>query len=224
MTGHEPLTVIVTGAGRGAGCLAAEAFASQGHRVAMNDVAPNNMDSLLERWKDNGWQVKAHVEDVSNRLAAQSLVNQVLEDWGRIDVLVNHARVEPAAPLLSMDEWEWRRTLDVNLTGTFFMLQAAGRIMCEQERGVIVNLLSLSGRTGSLDRGAYTISQMGLIALTRQASLELYGCGVRVHAAGPGLARFQNAEANVPHDLRRALLFLASPPAADLSGIVVETV
>lgn len=223
MTDQGPLVVLVTGAGKGAGQIAAETFAAQGDRVAMNDIAPNNMEAVQQSWSGRGYQVRTYVLDVSNKLAAQALVNQVLEEWGRIDVLINHALVEPAAPLLEMDEWDWRRTLDVNLTGAFLMIQSAGRVMCDQGRGVILNLMSLSGRTGLLTRSAYVATQMGLIGLTRQASQELYAYGVRVHAVGQGIARFQNAESNVPRDLTRALLFLASPPAADMSGIIVDT-
>jgi NAD(P)-dependent dehydrogenase (short-subunit alcohol dehydrogenase family) len=223
MENEEALVVLVTGAGKGAGSQVAEAFAEQGAYVALNDIAPNNVDALLQGWNERGYKVKSYVEDVSRKLSAQALVNQVLEEWGRIDVLINHAVVEPSAPLLEMDEWDWHRTLDVNLTGVFLMMQSAGRIMCEQKHGVIINLMSLSGRTAALNRSAYVTTQMGLIGLTRQAARELYGYGVRVHAAGQGIARFQNAEGNVPRELTRAVLFLASPPAADLSGIIVDT-
>ncbi len=219
----ETAVVLVTGAGKGAGRLAADVFAMQGARVALNDIAPNHLDDMVQDLSGRGLRVKAYVEDVSRKLSAQALVNQVMEEWGRIDVLINHAGVEPSSALLEMDEWDWHRTLDVNLTGAFLMIQSVGRLMCTQGRGVIINLMSLSGRTGSLTRSAYVTTQMGLIGLTRQASQELYGCGVRVHAVGQGIARFQNAESNVPHDLQRAVLFLASPPAADMSGIIVDT-
>ncbi|MGE5251489.1 MAG: SDR family NAD(P)-dependent oxidoreductase [Bacteroidota bacterium] len=223
MENANPLVVLVTGAGKGAGCRVAEDFAAAGACVAMNDIAPNNMDALARLWTARGYAVKAYVEDVAKIFSAQALVNQVLEDWGRIDVLVNHAVVEPAAALLDMDEWDWHRTLEVNLTGTFLMMQSVGRLMRDQGRGVIINLISLSGRTGSLNRAAYVTSQMGIIGLTRQAARELYGYGVRVHAVGQGIARFQNAEHNVPHDLTRAVQFLAGPRAADMSGIIVNT-
>ena len=223
MRAEDPMVVLVTGAGKGAGRVVAEAFAGQGARVALNDIAPNNMDAMQQNWSARGYQVKSYVEDVSKKMPAQALVNQVLEHWGRIDVLVNHAVVEPSASVLEMDEWDWHRTLDVNLTGVFLMIQAVGRVMREQKRGVIINLMSLSGRTGLLNRSAYVTTQMGLIGLTRQASQELYGYGVRVHAVGQGIGRFQNAESNVPRDLTRAVLFLASPPAADMSGIIVDT-
>jgi NAD(P)-dependent dehydrogenase (short-subunit alcohol dehydrogenase family) len=223
MENANPLVVLVTGAAKGAGCQVAEDFAASGAWVAMNDIAPNNLDALVEQWTKRGYRVRAYVEDVAKKLSAQALINQVLDDWGRIDVLVNHAVVEPTTPLLDMDEWDWHRTMEVNLTGTFLMMQSVGRVMRDQGKGVIINLLSLGGRTGSLNRAAYVTSQMGIIGLTRQAARELYGYGVRVHAVGQGIARFQNAESNVPHDLTRAVQFLASPRAADMSGVIVDT-
>lgn len=223
MADTQPLVVLVTGAGLGAGRQVAEAFASQGAYLALNDIAPNNVGAMLEEWQGRGFTARAYVEDVAKKLYAQALVNQVLDEWGRIDVLVNHAVVEPKAPLLEMDEWDWHRTLEVNLTGVFLMIQSVGRVMREQGHGVIINLMSLAGRTAALNRTAYVTSQMGLIGLTHQASRELYQYGVRVHAVGQGLARFQNAANNVPHDLNRAVLFLAGPGAADMSGVIINT-
>ena len=201
----------------------AEAFGANGAFLALNDIAPNNMQAMMEEWGERGYTMKAYVHDVAKKLSAQALINEVLDDWGRIDVLINHAVVEPATPLLEMDEWDWHRTMDVNLTGAFLMIQSVSRIMREQGQGVIINLISLSGRTGALDRSAYVSSQMGIIGLTRQAAHELYPHGVRVHAVGQGIARFQNAESNVPHELTRAVTFLASPRAAHLSGVILDT-
>jgi len=223
MENAKPLVVLVTGAGKGAGRQVAEAFAGDGAIVALNDIAPNNLDAIVQKFDDPGHTVRAYVGDVAKKISAQALINQVLDDWGRIDVLINHAVVEPASPLLEMDEWDWHRTMDVNLTGAFLMMQSVGRVMQAQGNGVIINLISLSGRTGSLNRSAYVASQMGIIGLTRQASSELYGHGVRVHAVGQGITRFQNAETTVPRDLTRAVLFLASPRAAHLSGVIVDT-
>jgi NAD(P)-dependent dehydrogenase (short-subunit alcohol dehydrogenase family) len=222
MENVKPLVVLVTGAGRGTGRQVADAFAADGAIVALNDIAPNNLEVMVRQHQERGHTVKAYIGDVAKKLSAQALINQVLDDWGRIDVLINHAVVEPAAPLLDMDEWDWHRTMDVNLTGAFLMMQTVGRIMQSQGGGVIINLISLSGRTGALNRSAYVASQMGIIGLTRQASRELFGDGVRVHAVGEGILRFQNAETTVPRELTRAVLFLASPRAAHLSGVIVD--
>ena len=215
--------VVITGAGRGAGRALAEAFAAQGARLALNDISPQNLETLAAELRQNGRNhIKRYVEDIAKKVGAQALIKKVEDDFGRLDALINHAAVEPHIPLLDMDEWDWHRTLDVNLTGAFLMLQSAGRVMREHGGGVIVNMASISGGTIVLDRAAYVASQFGLIGLTRQASRELFDYGIRVHAVGRGLGRFQNAGTNIPADLARAVLYLCGPRAAHLTGHIVN--
>lgn len=214
--------VLITGAGRGTGHQMAEAFAAQGARLAINDVTPQNVESLAVKLRQRGYNAKVYVDDIAKKVAVQALINQVEDDFGRIDVLINHASVEPHTPLLDMDEWDWHRTLDVNLTGAFLAMQSAGRIMRERGGGVIVNMASLSGGTVSLDRVAYVASLFGLVGLTLQAARELFSYNIRVHMVGRGLGRFQNTGTTVPSELSRAALFLCSPRAAHLTGHIVN--
>ena len=215
--------VVITGAGRGAGRMLAEAFAAQGARLALNDISPQNVEALSIELRQRGYPThKVIVEDIAQKVGAQALIKQVEDHYGRIDVLINHASVEPHIALLDMDEWDWQRTLDVNLTGAFLTLQSAGRIMRERGGGVIVNIASLSGGTVVLDRAAYVASLFGLVGLTRQAARELFAYGIRVHAVGRGLGRFQNAGTTVPADMSRAVLFLCGPRAAHLTGHIVN--
>ena len=214
--------VLITGAGRGAGRQVAETFAAQGARVAINDISPQNVESLASELHQRGYNARVYVDDIAKKVAVQALVNRVEEDFGRIDVLINHASVEPHTSLLDMDEWDWHRTLDVNLTGAFLTMQSVGRLMRDHGGGVIINIASLSGGTIVLDRSAYTASLFGLVGLTRQAARELFSYGIRVHAVGRGLGRFQNTGATVPADLSRAVLFLSSPRAAHLTGHIVN--
>ncbi len=218
----EDKVVLITGAGRGNGRQIAEAFAAEGARAALNDVSPQNVESLVDELHQRGYNAKAYVDDIAKKVAVQALVNRVEEDFGRIDVLINHASVEPHASLLDMDEWDWHRTLDVNLTGAFLTMQSVGRLMSSRGEGVIINMASLSGGTVALDRSAYVASLFGLIGLTRQAARELFSHGIRVHAVGRGLGRFQNTGATVPAELSRAVLFLCSPRAVHLTGHIVN--
>jgi NAD(P)-dependent dehydrogenase (short-subunit alcohol dehydrogenase family) len=114
----------------------------------------------------------------------QSLVNSVEEDFGGIDILVNHAAVEPHTSLLEMDEWDWHRTLDVNLTGAFLMIQSVGRMMRGKGTGTILNIVTESSRGVEMkrDAAAYLSSMAGLAALSHQADLELSPHGIRVYA------------------------------------------
>ena len=214
--------VLITGAGRGTGSLLAEAFANEGASLVLNDISPQNVDMLAADLNSRGANVQVFVEDVAKKVGVQALVKQAEDAFGRIDILINHASVEPHVPLLDMDEWDWHRVLDVNLTGVFLMMQTVGRIMRAGEGGVMINLASLAEGTVTLDRSAYTASLYGMVGLTRQASRELFAHNIRVHALGRGLGRFQNTATTIPADLSRAVLFLCSPRSAHLTGNIVN--
>ncbi len=151
--------------------------------------------------------------------------------------------MEPHAPLLDLDEWDWRRTLDVNLSGPFFTIQSVGRVMREQGGGVIVNIGSIAGRAHGLkDRCAYVASKTGLIGLTREAARELAAFNIRVNAVCPGVietemtAALRQNEAMMkkwlldipvgrlgkPEDVVAAVLFLCSQSAAYLTGQAIN--
>jgi NAD(P)-dependent dehydrogenase (short-subunit alcohol dehydrogenase family) len=176
--------VLVTGAGKGAGRAVAEAFAAREAILAVNDVSPVNLDETVKHIREAGGKVKDYVEDVAKKMPVQTLLNQVLDDWGRIDVLVNCAEVEPVHALLDMDEWDWQRTLDVNLSGAFLLTQSLGRIMREKGGGVIVHVGERA--KGPEQRAAYFASKAGLAALSALAAVELADHGIRVFHVQPG--------------------------------------
>jgi len=178
MTAIRDKVVLITGAGKGAGRQAAELFAAQGAEVAAADVTPVNLDETISQITKAGGKVKAYVADIARKLPIQGLLNQVLDDFGHLDILVNCAEVEPQKTILEMDEWEWVRTLDVNLTGAFLLTQSAGRIMKEKGGGVIVHL---SGKPKEQqNRAAYLASKSGLDALVKTAAEEFSAFHVRV--------------------------------------------
>ena len=170
--------VLITGAGKGRGRILAQAFADRGAFVAANDISPVNLDPLVET--ANG-RIKAYVEDVAKKVGVQNLVNQVEDDFGRIDILINHAAVEPRVALLDMDEWDWHRVLGVNLTGAFLMTQSVGRVMRAQGSGVIVNL-TMSIQVDLAGEAAFRSSMKGFEELSGQAAKELSPFGIRVYA------------------------------------------
>ena len=173
--------VLITGAGKGSGRLLAQAFAEQGAIVAANDVSPVNVEEVVDRIIAKGGRAKAYIDDIAKKVAVQNIINQVEDDFGQIDLLVNHAAVEPSIPLLEMDEWDWHRTLDVNLTGAFLMTQSMGRVMRARGSGVILNLITNPGSEES-SKAAFIASMRGLDAFTRQASRELSPYGIQVYA------------------------------------------
>lgn len=213
--GLEGKVVLITGAGKGAGRRLAQLFASLGARVAANDISPVNLDDLVE---SSSGRVSLYAEDMAKKVGAQSVIKQVEDDLGRLDILINHAAVEPRSPLLEMDEWDWHRVLDVNLTGAFLAIQSAGRIMRQNGSGVIFNLVSL-GLPWQKNAAAYAASMYALIALTKAAAEELGPRGVCVHAVGRGIPEFHNAHPSVPSGLEAAILHLC---ASSLNGQIVN--
>lgn len=174
--------VLITGAGKGVGRRLAEELAAQGAVVAVNDISPINVEEMAAGIRAKGGVVKVYVEDVAKKVGAQMLVKSVEDEFGGIDMLVNHAAVEPHTPLLDMDEWDWHRTLDVNLTGAFLMSQSAGRVMRAKGSGVILNLGAGAGEKEK-EAGAYLVSKLALAELSNQLARELNPFGVRVFTA-----------------------------------------
>jgi NAD(P)-dependent dehydrogenase (short-subunit alcohol dehydrogenase family) len=146
MTTFQDQVVLVTGAGRGIGRALAEGFAARGARLAVNDITPGGLDETVARIAASGLTAKAFVADVASRMAVHAMIEEIREEYGRIDVLVNNAGVEPHASLLELDEWDWDRTLAVNLKGAFLLTQSVGRLMVEQGGGVILTA-PVAGRT-----------------------------------------------------------------------------
>ena len=235
--------VLITGSGRGIGRAIAEAFAAQGAIVALNDINPINLDETIHHITASGGRARGYVFDVAKRMPVQGLVTQVLDDWSRIDILVNNAAVEPHASILEMDEWDFHRTLDVNLAGPFFTMQLAGRAMQAQGGGVIINIGSIAGRAHGLhNRAAYVASKMGLIGLTREAAREFAAYNIRVNAVCPGvietdmtaplrqdaaiqhkwLEDIPQGRLGTPADVVGLVLFLCSPAAAYLTGQAIN--
>ncbi len=175
--------VLITGAGKGTGRRVAEAFAAQEATVAVNDVSPVNLDEAVAHILASGGRVKAYVEDIAKKIPIQTLLNSVLDDFGRIDILVNCAEVEPQQMVLEMDDWDWQRTLDVNLNGPFLLTQSVGRIMKEKGGGVIVHVGERA--KGPERRAAYFASKAGLAALSALAAYELSEFGIRVYHFQP---------------------------------------
>lgn len=234
---------LITGAGRGIGREISLAFCSLGAVVAANDINPINLDETVSQIQQAGGNAKAYVFDVAKRMPIEAMLAQVLDHFGRIDILVNHASVAPDAYLLEMDEWEFHRTLDVNLGGPFFCMQQVGRVMRGQGGGVMVNVLSTFGQEqAQKGRAAYLASQAGLLGLARAAARELSGYNIRVNAVCTGstemdlfpsqgleVARLHQWLGSIPNvrlgehpDLVSRVLFLCSEAACSLTGQLIS--
>jgi NAD(P)-dependent dehydrogenase (short-subunit alcohol dehydrogenase family) len=191
MTNLKDKIILITGAGKGSGQTLARAFAERGAIVAANDISPINVEEVVDEINSSGGRAKTFIEDVTRKMSAQHLVKQVEDEYGRIDILVNHASVKPHTPLLDIDEWDWHRVLDVNLTGAFLMTQSVGRVMRSQGSGVILNLIaakqiSVKGEAPPQGDAAFAAGMQGLSAFTHQAAQELNPYGIWVHALETG--------------------------------------
>ena len=181
MTNITDKVVLITGAGKGSGCMLAKAFAERGAIVAANDISPINVEEVVDEINRQGGRAKAYIEDVAKKLGAQNLIKQVEDEYSRIDILINHATVQPHVALLDMDEWDWHRVFDVNLTGAFLMTQSVGRVMRAKGSGLIINLVDVD-QESVRDEAAFVASMQGLIGFTQQAARELNPYGIRVYA------------------------------------------
>ena len=234
---------LVTGAGRGIGKAIALGLARAGARVAVNDVNPDTAAATAEAIAAAGGQAQTHVADVGNKMAVQAMIQAVLEDWGRLDIMVNNAGVEPTATVLAMDEWDWDKALAVNLKGPFLCSQTAGRAMKEFGGGAIVNIGSIAGRAAGLrDRAAYTASKMGLIGFSRECAREFAAYNIRVNVVCPGvvetemtahlrrnaaqmekwLADIPQGRLGQPEDVVGLVLFLCSDAARYITGQAIN--
>jgi NAD(P)-dependent dehydrogenase (short-subunit alcohol dehydrogenase family) len=173
---------LITGGGRGTGREIALALASLGVAVAVNDINPLNLEETVSQITKVKGRARPYIFDIAKRMPIEGMITQVLADFNHIDILVNHASVHPDASLLEMDEWEFHRTIDVNLGGPFFCMQQVGRVMREQGEGVIVNLISLQHQNFHKGHGAHSASQAALAGLTQAAADELAPDHIRVNA------------------------------------------
>jgi len=181
----EGKVILITGAGRGSGRTLANALAAHGATVAANDISPINVEQVVDEIIAQGGRAKAYVEDVAKKLGAQNVIKQVEDEFGRIDILINHASVQPTVPLLDMDEWDWHRVLDVNLTGTFLMTQSVGRVMRSLGSGAIINLVGVNQESDK-NEAAFVTSMQGLVGFTRQAANELSPYNIQVYMVETG--------------------------------------
>jgi 3-oxoacyl-[acyl-carrier protein] reductase len=168
---------LIVGAGGPLGQAIADELAQAGFRLALNDPLPGRIEAHAERIRAAGGEAAAHAADLTRKLALQTMLQSILEQWGRIDALVFIAAVQPATPLLDLDEWDWHRALDTNLTAAFLCMQSVGRTMRQLGSGVIVNIATEDGGESAV----FAAAAAGLQALTEAAAPELATAGI--HAA-----------------------------------------
>ncbi|MEA2444229.1 MAG: hypothetical protein QOJ12_1521 [Thermoleophilales bacterium] len=230
---------IVTGASSGLGVAFAEGLAEAGADVAICARRVDRLEDTRKRVEALGRRCVAVQADVSNPDDAQNVVDQTVQELGRVDILVNNAGIGTAVPATREEPDEFRKVIDINLNGSYWMAQAAARAM--KDGGSIVNIGSVLGQTSAhLPQAAYASSKAAIIGLTRDLAQQWTGRkGIRVNALAPGFFESEMTDQypegyldqmmfRVPagrkgeaDELTAALLFLASDASSYVTGAVL---
>ena len=210
------------------------ALAASGASVAVSDLNIERADETAQEIHDFGGSAISQHADVSNRFQVANMIERTRDAFGKLTVLVNAAEVFHPEPMLTIDEWNWRRQLEVNVTGAFFCMQLAARVMADEGGGaIIINLTSVEALHSTIPAGiGYMAGKAGLIAMTRQAAGELAPHGIRVNAIAVGkLGEESSLSAegsdtiagprDAPTDIAGAALFLCSDAARLVNGQVL---
>lgn len=227
-------SAIVTGAGQGIGKAVATALVQAGAKVAINDLNPDRVETITEELQAlNSGQVVGFHGDVSNRFQCSALIERARDAFGKIDFLINTAGVYKSGELQGIDEWDIRRQVEVNIIGTFFMVQLMSRVMADEGGGVMVNLASTAGHPSPIEQGiGYVMGKSGVVGLTKQAARELASANIRVNAvchgniAEPDMpdSAPNNAMQRIgtPEEVAQVMLFLCSDAASFITGQAIN--
>ncbi len=237
----EGKTALITGAGRGIGKAIAVHFAKEGANIAFTDLAiDENVKATEAEIVALGVKVKGYASNAADFDDTHKVVEQIKEDFGVIDVLINNAGITRDGLMMRMSEQQWDMVINVNLKSAFNFTHAITPIMMRQKSGSIINMSSVVGVSGNAGQANYSASKAGMIGLTKSMAKEIGSRGIRVNAIAPGFIitdmtgalseevrnewakQIPLRRGGTPEDVANVALFLASDLSSYVSGQVIH--
>ena len=234
----EGKVALITGASRGIGKAIALKFAAEGADIAFTDIKIN--EDTVKELEATGVKVRAYVSNAADFAQTHETVEQILADFGRIDVLVNNAGITRDSLMLRMDEAQWDAVINVNLKSAYNYIHACTPVMARQRGGSIINMSSVVGVSGNAGQCNYSASKAGLIGLAKSIAKEMGPRGIRANCIAPGFIISDMTAAlpeevreawiktiplrrgGTPEDVAKVALFLASDLSSYVSGQVIH--
>ena len=232
---------IVTGAGRGIGRAIALKYAQEGANVVITDLKiDETVEAFIEELKGLGVKAKAYASNAANFDDAHKLIEEVLADFARVDVLVNNAGITRDGLMMRMTEEQWDLVINVNLKSAFNLIHAVTPVMLKQKSGSIINMASVVGVSGNAGQTNYSASKAGMIGLAKSIAKELGSRGVRANAIAPGFiitdmthalsdevrkqweAQIPLRRGGTPEDVANVATFLASDLSSYVTGQTIH--
>lgn len=236
----ERKTALITGASKGIGKKIAEKFVDEGANVAFTYLSSVEKGQQLEQeLQKPGLKVKGYRSDASKFEDAEKLINDIMTDFGTIDIVVNNAGITKDGLLMRMSEENWDEVLNVNLKSVFNITKAASKIMMKNRKGVFINMSSVVGVQGNAGQANYAASKAGIIGFTKSVAKELGSRNIRANVVAPGFIRTEMTDVLDPkvvegweqaiplkrageaEDVANVCVFLGSEMSAYVTGQVI---
>ncbi len=227
---------IVTGSGQGIGRAIALELAEAGVQVVVNDLNLAQAEETVKLLREAGGEGLAVQADVTQSADVDRLIKTTLDQFGKVDILINNAGITRDTLLLRMKEADWDAVLATNLKGVFLCTKAVSKGMLKQRSGVIVNISSVVGLAGNAAQANYAAAKAGIIGFSKSVAKELGSRGIRVNAIAPGyiatdmtavltegrkdevLRAIPLGRLGKPEDVAKVVRFLVSPEASYITG------
>ena len=238
---EERKVVLVTGGSRGIGKETAKVYAENGYNVAINYVSDKtDVEGIKKEFQDMGVKCLMIKADVSNREEVEKMVEEVISEFDKIDVLVNNAGITKDTLLMRMSEEDFDKVIEINLKGTYLVTKAVTKYMMKKRQGSIINLASVVGVVGNSGQCNYSASKAGIIGFTKSVAKELASRNIRANAVAPGFIETdmtnvlkdevkENINAQIPlkrmgtaREVAEVIYFLGSEKSSYITGQVIN--